>query len=138
MPDGPCDTPWALVNATFEYIDKVWKDKIDFIVWTGDNVRFIPLLKGSMLMGYRHDNDHHFPRSPSHIFGYNRVIRDKFYEIFKPNNSFYPLSIPIIPSYGNNDVWPYVPCSTLIDIDIIFSRRDRIIRRDRMLRYGMI
>ena len=39
VPDGPCDTPWALVNATFEYIDKVWKDKIDFIVWTGDNAR---------------------------------------------------------------------------------------------------
>jgi hypothetical protein len=44
VPDGPCDTPWPLINATFEYIDKVWKDKIDFIVWTGDNARFFPPL----------------------------------------------------------------------------------------------
>jgi hypothetical protein len=41
VPDGPCDSPWTLVNATFEYIEKVWKDKIDFIVWTGDNVRYV-------------------------------------------------------------------------------------------------
>ena len=43
IPDGPCDSPFSLVNATFEYIEKVWKDKIDFIVWTGDNARFVPL-----------------------------------------------------------------------------------------------
>jgi len=67
-----------------------------------------PHAKCPMLMD-RHDNDHHFPRSPAHIFGYNRIIRDKFYDVFKPNNSIYPLSIPIIPSYGNNDVWPYIP-----------------------------
>jgi endopolyphosphatase len=41
VPDGPCDSPWTLINATFEYIEKVWKDKIDFIVWTGDNVRYV-------------------------------------------------------------------------------------------------
>jgi hypothetical protein len=85
----------------------------------------------------RHDNDHHFPRSPAHIFGYNRQIRDKFYDIFKPNNSIYPLTIPIIPSYGNNDVWPYPPASMLVDVDIIFSRRVQIIRRGRLLLYGM-
>jgi hypothetical protein len=42
VPDGPCDSPFSLINATFEYIEKVWKDKIDFIVWTGDNVRYPP------------------------------------------------------------------------------------------------
>ena len=85
----------------------------------------------------RHDNDHHFPRSPANIFGYNRIIRDKFYDIFKPNNSIYPLSIPIIPSYGNNDVWPYPSSLIMVNLlDIIFSRRDRIIRRGRSLPYG--
>jgi hypothetical protein len=39
VPDGPCDSPYSLINATFEYIQKVWADKIDFIVWTGDNAR---------------------------------------------------------------------------------------------------
>jgi endopolyphosphatase len=55
----------------------------------------------------RHDNDNHHPRSPSQIYESNRVIRDKFYAIFKPEDPLYPLTIPIVPSYGNNDVWPY-------------------------------
>ena len=42
MPDGPCDAPFSLINATFQYIDEVLQDEIDFIVWTGDNVRYIP------------------------------------------------------------------------------------------------
>jgi endopolyphosphatase len=44
VPDGPCDAPYSLVNATFEYIDKVWKGNVDFIVWTGDNERYFTLL----------------------------------------------------------------------------------------------
>jgi endopolyphosphatase len=55
----------------------------------------------------RHDNDNHHPRSPSHIYESNKVIRDKFYDIFKHEDPLYPLTIPIVPSYGNNDVWPY-------------------------------
>jgi len=54
----------------------------------------------------RHDNDNHFPRSPLHIFDANREIRDYFYAIFKHENPLYPLKIPLIPSFGNNDVWP--------------------------------
>jgi len=44
VPDGPCDSPFSLINATFEYIERVWKDKIDFVVWTGDNERCLPHL----------------------------------------------------------------------------------------------
>jgi endopolyphosphatase len=44
VPDAPCDAPLSLINITFEYLEKVWKDKIDFIVWTGDNVRYFPHL----------------------------------------------------------------------------------------------
>src|SRR5947207_15131516 len=40
VPDAPCDAPYSLINATFDYLETVWKDKIDFIVWTGDNVRY--------------------------------------------------------------------------------------------------
>jgi len=35
-----CDTPFSLVNLTFDYIEREWKDKIDFIIWTGDNARY--------------------------------------------------------------------------------------------------
>jgi hypothetical protein len=93
-----------------------------------------------LVLTCRHDNDHNFPRSPSHIFEANRRIRDSFYAIFKPDNPLYPLTIPLIPSYGNNDVWPYAhPLTPFVtDIDIIFLRRDRIIRRGHMRRCGRI
>ncbi|RUS20455.1 hypothetical protein BC937DRAFT_95186, partial [Endogone sp. FLAS-F59071] len=35
-PGTSCDSPFALVDATIDWIKKKWMDKIDFIVWTGD------------------------------------------------------------------------------------------------------
>jgi hypothetical protein len=34
-----CDTPIALAQKTFDWISKEFKDKLDFVVWTGDNAR---------------------------------------------------------------------------------------------------
>jgi hypothetical protein len=41
-PTMNCDTPQRLVYHTIDYIAHRWKHEIDFIVWTGDNARYIP------------------------------------------------------------------------------------------------
>jgi endopolyphosphatase len=38
-PATVCDSPVGLINATFEWLEKNWKNKLDFIIWTGDNSR---------------------------------------------------------------------------------------------------
>lgn len=79
-----CDAPLDLVYNTIDWIEDNLKDKIDFIVWTGDNVR--------------HDNDRDFPRFELDIFDSNekisKVMHDKF-------------DVLPIPSLGNNDVYPH-------------------------------
>jgi hypothetical protein len=69
-------------------------------------------MSSKVLADNSHDSDNKYPRSPSHIYESNKHIRDKFYKIFKPDNPLYPLTIPIVPSYGNNDVWPYFVLKT--------------------------
>jgi hypothetical protein len=34
-----CDSPPNLIDATFEWLEENWKNKLDFIIWTGDNSR---------------------------------------------------------------------------------------------------
>ncbi|KAM9940311.1 hypothetical protein OXX80_000231 [Metschnikowia pulcherrima] len=79
-----CDSPMALVEQTIDWIAENLKDKIDFIVWTGDNMR--------------HDNDRRFPRTESDIFEMNEQISDLMHKKFG--------SMPV-PSLGNNDVYPH-------------------------------
>ncbi|KAL1983898.1 hypothetical protein VTN96DRAFT_9822 [Rasamsonia emersonii] len=89
-----CDSPYALVNETFDWIEKNLKDQIDFVVWTGDSAR--------------HDNDERIPRTESQIEEFNQVLVDKFVEVFRARND--PtgnLLIPIVPTIGNNDVMPH-------------------------------
>jgi len=94
-----CDSPISLVNATFKWIDENLKDKIDFIIWTGDSAR--------------HDNDEQIPRTDEQIVHLNKLLVDKFSEVFgkednindtDPTND---LTIPIIPTFGNNDILPH-------------------------------
>ena len=83
-----------------DWIKKELKDKIDFIVWTGDSAR--------------HDNDEAYPRNESQVVGLNEMMVQKFYEVFgkhngdeedeDPNNDYV---IPIIPTFGNNDILPH-------------------------------
>ena len=40
VPDNSCDAPMSLVNVTFDFIQRELKDKIDFVVWTGDSARY--------------------------------------------------------------------------------------------------
>ncbi|WVF68665.1 hypothetical protein IAT40_003436 [Kwoniella sp. CBS 6097] len=81
-----CDSPMSLVNLTFDWLKKEWADEIDFIVWTGDNAR--------------HDIDRELPRSPREIFDLNRMMVGKMVDTFGTD-------IPIVPSIGNNDIWPH-------------------------------
>lgn len=94
-----CDSPFTLANATFEWIRENLKDKIDFVVWTGDSAR--------------HDNDINHPRSESQIYDLNKMVVGMMVDVFKkpipdhddnPNND---LIVPIIPTLGNNDIMPH-------------------------------
>ncbi|CCH46893.1 Endopolyphosphatase [Wickerhamomyces ciferrii] len=90
-----CDSPIILMNETFNWIEKNLKDKIDFIIWTGDNIR--------------HDNDRKIPRTETQIFDMNRKVSQKFIKHFANHDSQDPrdFRIPVIPSLGNNDVFPH-------------------------------
>lgn len=85
VPYSDCDSPVALTNLTFEYLQEEWANNIDFVIWTGDSAR--------------HDNDNKIPRTPSAIYEMNRRLAHQMSETF-PN-------IPIVPSIGNNDIWPH-------------------------------
>lgn len=94
-----CDSPISLINETFTWIDKHLKNTIDFVIWTGDSAR--------------HDNDELIPRSDEQVLGTNKLLVDKFVEVFgkeenindtDPTNDFI---LPIIPTFGNNDILPH-------------------------------
>ncbi|TKA82891.1 hypothetical protein B0A55_01179 [Friedmanniomyces simplex] len=76
------------------------KDKIDFVIWTGDSAR--------------HDNDEEIPRNTAQVVGFNEMMVQKMFEVFgkhngdeddeNPNNDY---TIPIVPAFGNNDILPH-------------------------------
>lgn len=88
-----CDSPSSLVNETFRWIQKNLKDHIDFVIWTGDSAR--------------HDNDESIPRTEDEVMQLNDMIADKFYEVFRSKDSPRGLSIPVVPTIGNNDIMPH-------------------------------
>ncbi|KAH8819064.1 vacuolar endopolyphosphatase-like protein [Xylogone sp. PMI_703] len=91
-----CDSPYALVNATFKWIEDNLKDKIDFVIWTGDSAR--------------HDSDEDIPRVEKEVLAENRFVLNKFVEVFGKDSkggSEPELEIPIISTFGNNDILPH-------------------------------
>ena len=91
-----CDSPVTLVNATFKWINDHLKDKIDFIVWTGDSSR--------------HDSDEEIPRTETEILETNELLVHKFEEVFGNHDETDPttaFTVPIIPNFGNNDIMPH-------------------------------
>ncbi|XP_014557689.1 hypothetical protein COCVIDRAFT_15086 [Bipolaris victoriae FI3] len=91
-----CDSPFALVNQTFQWIQDNIKDEIDFIIWTGDSAR--------------HDNDEEIPRTHDQIVDQNKFMVSKFVEVFgnsKPGHGTNDFVIPIVPTFGNNDIMPH-------------------------------
>ncbi|KAI4729280.1 Endopolyphosphatase [Aureobasidium sp. EXF-10728] len=94
-----CDSPISLINATFDWIRDELKDSIDFVVWTGDSAR--------------HDNDEKIPRNVQQVTQLNQLLVNKFYEVFGKNQDepdddpTNDLVIPVIPTFGNNDILPH-------------------------------
>jgi len=90
-----CDSPMILMDKTLKWIEDNLKDKIDFVIWTGDNIR--------------HDSDRRIPRTELQIFDMNEKVAHKFINIFSSKNSLDPrdFEVPVIPSLGNNDVYPH-------------------------------
>ena len=91
-----CDSPISLVNASIEWVAKNHPD-IDFIIWTGDSAR--------------HDNDENIPRTKDQIIDLNNLCVNKFLEVFgskdKHGNPSYEQLLPIVPTWGNNDILPH-------------------------------
>ncbi|RAH87564.1 endopolyphosphatase [Aspergillus japonicus CBS 114.51] len=88
-----CDSPITLINETFRWIEQNLKGKVDFIIWTGDSAR--------------HDNDEKNPREPEEVLDLNKLLAKKFVETFKDDRSVKGILIPIIPTFGNNDIMPH-------------------------------
>ncbi|KAL2798675.1 Metallo-dependent phosphatase-like protein [Aspergillus keveii] len=88
-----CDSPEALIDETFRWIEDNLKGKIDFVLWTGDSAR--------------HDNDERKPRTASEIIDLNEILATKFIDVFEDKETPRGLSIPIIPTIGNNDIMPH-------------------------------
>ncbi|RMX94559.1 hypothetical protein D0867_13809 [Hortaea werneckii] len=95
-----CDSPIDLVNQTMAWIKEEFKDKVDFVVWTGDSAR--------------HDNDDEIPRNAGQVTKLNEFMVHKMFEVFGKhngdeddndlNNDFV---VPIVPNLGNNDILPH-------------------------------
>ncbi|SCV01357.1 LAMI_0G10990g1_1 [Lachancea mirantina] len=90
-----CDSSMDLMNYTLKWIVDNLRDKIDFIVWTGDNIR--------------HDNDRNVPRTEAQIFDVNEQVSHLFEKLFGKHDSIDPhdFDVPVVPSIGNNDVFPH-------------------------------
>ena len=90
-----CDSPVILMEETLRWIKENLRDKIDFVIWTGDNIR--------------HDNDRKHPRTEAQIFDMNNIVADKMTELLSAGNEDDPrdFDVSVIPSLGNNDVFPH-------------------------------
>ncbi|KAK2466218.1 hypothetical protein APHAL10511_001860 [Amanita phalloides] len=86
-PYSDCDSPLRLINFTLDYLESNWAPDIDFVIWTGDNAR--------------HDSDQTIPRTQAEIKGMNEAVAKKMKDIFLDRG------IPVVPSIGNNDIWPH-------------------------------
>ncbi|CUS23471.1 LAQU0S10e01112g1_1 [Lachancea quebecensis] len=90
-----CDSSMDLMEYTLKWIENNLRDKIDFVVWTGDNIR--------------HDNDRNNPRTEAEIFDMNAKLTKRFEAMFRNPKSVDPrdFDVSIVPSVGNNDVFPH-------------------------------
>ncbi|KAK8138454.1 hypothetical protein PG984_001834 [Apiospora sp. TS-2023a] len=85
-----CDSPIALANATFDWLAKNVQDEVDFVIWTGDSAR--------------HDSDESIDRTEKEVIKTNRMIADGLAGAFSDSQG---LTVPIIPTFGNNDILPH-------------------------------
>jgi len=63
------------------------------VIWTGDSAR--------------HDSDESIPRSADQVLNTNQLLSDKIIETFTSDKNPSRLSIPVVPTFGNNDILPH-------------------------------
>ncbi|KAI8575382.1 hypothetical protein K450DRAFT_215845 [Umbelopsis ramanniana AG] len=91
--DRACDAPVGLAMATLNWIKDHHGDEIDFVVWTGDSAR--------------HDSDNSLRRTKEEIYDVNKNMSLLMYNTFSQSPLSSKKSIPIIPTFGNNDIYPH-------------------------------
>jgi endopolyphosphatase len=92
-----CDSPYSLVNQTFQWINDNIKNDIDFVIWTGDSAR--------------HDNDEALPRTQKQVIQQNEYMVAKFADVFGHDEDKHgrvdEWTVPVVPTFGNNDIMPH-------------------------------
>ncbi|KAH7095897.1 Metallo-dependent phosphatase-like protein [Paraphoma chrysanthemicola] len=92
-----CDSPYSLINQTFQWINDNIKNDVDFVIWTGDSAR--------------HDNDEALPRTQKQIIQQNEFMVAKFAEVFGQDEDKHgrvdEWAVPVVPTFGNNDIMPH-------------------------------
>jgi hypothetical protein len=86
------DAPGILIEHTIDWIRREWRDKLHFVIWTGDNSR--------------HDWDATHPRKETKVLELNRKVTDIVSDLFCSTPE-HPRAIPVVPVIGNNDVQPH-------------------------------
>ncbi|KNE59615.1 hypothetical protein AMAG_03872 [Allomyces macrogynus ATCC 38327] len=85
-----CDAPTALLDRTLAFVRRAttkWgRGGVEFVVWTGD--------------GVRHPTDRSMPLSYAEVVGVHRYLASQV-------RGTVPVEVPVIPTIGNNDVFPH-------------------------------
>ncbi|KAJ3354629.1 Endopolyphosphatase [Allomyces javanicus] len=95
-----CDAPTTLLDRTLAFVKRTttkWgRGGVEFVVWTGD--------------GVRHPTDRSMPLSYAEVVGVHRYLASQV-------RGMVPVEVPVIPTIGNNDVFPHnalAPSSKLL------------------------
>lgn len=92
VPGVRMDAPSILIEHTLDWIKREWRDKLDFVIWTGDNSR--------------HDWDKTHPRQETKVLELNSQVTKMMSDLFCSSPE-HPRAIPVVPVIGNNDVQPH-------------------------------
>ncbi|KAI7906244.1 Metallo-dependent phosphatase-like protein [Cokeromyces recurvatus] len=86
IPGQRMDAPSILIEHTLDWIRREWLDKLDFVIWTGDNSR--------------HNWDEKHSRKKKKVYELNKKAADMLTDVFFS-------AVPVVPVIGNNDVQPH-------------------------------
>ncbi|OMJ19079.1 Endopolyphosphatase [Smittium culicis] len=103
-PYSKCDSPDSLLKITSNYVINNILDMINFVVITGDNVRY---LKSDTLL---HDRDPNIPLTKELVFEHHKHIFENFRKMFDSQlitNGKRNKNVDIVFSIGNNDIHPH-------------------------------
>ncbi|KAG2175711.1 hypothetical protein INT43_001358 [Umbelopsis isabellina] len=91
--DRECDSPIYLIESTLEWIKTHHGNEIDFVVYTGDSAR--------------HDSDNQIRRTRKEVYETNQLVANIMFDSFSHLRKYPNQSVPVIPTFGNNDIYPH-------------------------------